>query len=133
MAAKKSKSRRKDKGTTGPASPPAIIATPEPLRDEPVADPFLDRDEAPSAAVATPPDGPEEAPPDVAVAPAVQATTEVDVVAIRCARCWCRDLRVIYTRRMLNGSIRRLRECRHCGKRMTTTEQAGASDGGGYA
>ena len=41
---------------------------------------------------------------------------------IECRDCGCRDLRVIYTRRSIGQIIRR-RECRHCGRRMTTREK----------
>jgi len=41
---------------------------------------------------------------------------------IRCRKCHCRDLRVIYTRHYANKIVRR-RECRHCGTRLTTTER----------
>ena len=43
-------------------------------------------------------------------------------VGVKCRNCHCRDLRVIYTRKRL-GKIMRRRECRHCGKRMTTFER----------
>lgn len=39
-----------------------------------------------------------------------------------CRQCGCRDFRVIYTRNDPSGIIRR-RECRHCGKRVTTVEK----------
>lgn len=39
--------------------------------------------------------------------------------------CGCRHFRVIYTRRASGGRIVRWRECRHCGRRMTTWEKAG--------
>lgn len=42
---------------------------------------------------------------------------------IACPRCGCRDLRVIYTRHQRGGRIRRRRECRHCGRRITTDEK----------
>jgi transcriptional regulator NrdR family protein len=35
------------------------------------------------------------------------------------------ELRVVYTRPTWGGRILRWRESRHCGKRMTTWEQAG--------
>ena len=44
---------------------------------------------------------------------------------------WCGStlFRVVYTRRTWGGRILRRRECRHCGKRMTTWEstRAGAN------
>lgn len=43
---------------------------------------------------------------------------------LRCPRCGCSHLRVIYTRRAWGGGLRRRRECRYCGQRITTTERA---------
>ena len=39
-----------------------------------------------------------------------------------CRWCGCKHFRVIYTRPAWGGRILRRRECRHCGKRMTTWE-----------
>ena len=44
---------------------------------------------------------------------------------LQCRECGCRHFRVIYTRPYHGGRIMRRRECRHCGKRMTTWEKAG--------
>ena len=41
-----------------------------------------------------------------------------------CHRCGCEQFRVIYTRRAWGGAVRRRRECRNCGKRISTTERA---------
>lgn len=41
-----------------------------------------------------------------------------------CRACGCQHFRVVYLKRMPNGVVRRLRECRHCGKRITTRESA---------
>lgn len=41
-----------------------------------------------------------------------------------CSRCGCRHFRVIYTRAIPGGIIRRRRECRQCGRRVTTKETA---------
>ena len=38
-----------------------------------------------------------------------------------CRHCGCRHLPVYYTRRQ-NGRIIRVRECRHCGRRLVTWE-----------
>jgi len=43
-----------------------------------------------------------------------------------CPRCGCRHFRVIYTRAAWGGRIVRRRECRHCGRRITTSERIGA-------
>ena len=40
-----------------------------------------------------------------------------------CSRCGCRHFRVIYTRRTSKNRILRRRECRHCGRRITTYEE----------
>jgi len=40
-----------------------------------------------------------------------------------CRRCGCRHFRTIYTRPGAFGSVRRRRECRHCGLRITTVER----------
>ena len=42
-----------------------------------------------------------------------------------CRRCGCRQFRVACTRPTWGGRIMRRRECRHCGKRMTTWEKGG--------
>ncbi|NLY01539.1 MAG: hypothetical protein GXY83_36065 [Rhodopirellula sp.] len=41
-----------------------------------------------------------------------------------CPKCGCSHFWVVYTRASLGGRIVRRRECRHCGRRITTTEQA---------
>ncbi len=41
---------------------------------------------------------------------------------LACSNCACRDLPVYYTRSR-RGFILRSRECRNCGKRMTTREK----------
>lgn len=50
-----------------------------------------------------------------------------DAHGIACPRCGCRHFRVIYKRPTLGGERRR-KECRHCGRRVTTTEKL--RDGG---
>ena len=45
---------------------------------------------------------------------------------LKCRYCGCKHFRVIYTRPTRGGRIMRRRESRHCGKRMTTRERAGA-------
>lgn len=40
-----------------------------------------------------------------------------------CPRCGCRHLPVVYTRPKVGG-ILRVRQCRHCGKRISTRERA---------
>lgn len=41
---------------------------------------------------------------------------------LACSICGCRDLPVYYTRER-NGSILRVRQCRHCGKKIVTHER----------
>ncbi len=41
---------------------------------------------------------------------------------LECPRCGCRHFHVLYTRAVSGGRIRRRRECRYCGRRMTTHE-----------
>ena len=43
-----------------------------------------------------------------------------------CRRCGCKHFRVVCTRPTWGGPIMRRRECRHCGKRMTTWGSANA-------
>ena len=43
---------------------------------------------------------------------------------LECRHCGCRHFKVIYTRPWYGGRIMRRRECRNCGKRMTTWEKA---------
>ena len=44
---------------------------------------------------------------------------------LECRYCGCKHFRVIYTHPYRGGRIMRRRECRHCGRRMTTWEKAG--------
>jgi transcriptional regulator NrdR family protein len=49
-------------------------------------------------------------------------TDRNESVGIACPRCGCCDLRTTKTMRVREGMIRRYRECRHCGRTMTTHE-----------
>ena len=42
---------------------------------------------------------------------------------LRCPKCGCGHFCVVYTRSTWGGRIIRRRECRHCGRRMTTLEK----------
>jgi len=44
-------------------------------------------------------------------------------MGLACRSCGCLHFFVVYTRRAAGGKLMRRRECRHCGKRMTTVEQ----------
>jgi hypothetical protein len=50
------------------------------------------------------------------------STDRTESVGISCPRCGCCDLRTYRTMRVREGMIRRYRECRHCGRTMTTHE-----------
>jgi transcriptional regulator NrdR family protein len=41
---------------------------------------------------------------------------------LECSHCGCQHFRVLYTRRAWGGRLMRRRECRHCGRRITTYE-----------
>ncbi|HPD29062.1 MAG TPA: hypothetical protein PLL20_03640 [Phycisphaerae bacterium] len=43
---------------------------------------------------------------------------------LECPRCGCRHFHVLYTRATIGGRILRRRECRYCGRRVTTYESA---------
>jgi hypothetical protein len=43
-------------------------------------------------------------------------------VGLVCRKCGCREFRVLYIRRIPDG-IRRLKQCRYCGKRRMTIER----------
>ncbi len=57
--------------------------------------------------------------------PAKQTPT-ADRRGLECRPCGRKHFRVIDNRPTWGGRIMRRRECRHCGKRMTTWERAGA-------
>lgn len=46
---------------------------------------------------------------------------------LECQRCGCRHFRVVYTRPGAGGRIVRRRECRYCGRRVTTIERVHGS------
>lgn len=54
------------------------------------------------------------------------ATQHAKPKGIVCPTCGCCHFEVVYTRRTPVGTIRRRRQCRHCGRRVTTSEQLGA-------
>ena len=45
-------------------------------------------------------------------------------LGLECRACGCRHFEVLYTRPR-PGGIMRVRQCRHCGKRLVTRETAG--------
>ena len=40
-----------------------------------------------------------------------------------CRQCGCQHFRVVYLKRLPNGVLMRRRECRYCGRRVSTREQ----------
>jgi len=42
---------------------------------------------------------------------------------LECRKCGCKQFYVLYTRATVGGRILRRRECRHCGRRVTTYEK----------
>ena len=56
-------------------------------------------------------------------APAPEPDRGLPGVGIRCPNCWCRDLRTTHTRPIPGNRIRRYRRCRHCGKKVVSTEK----------
>jgi len=46
-----------------------------------------------------------------------------NALGLGCRQCGCGHFCVIYTRRAPGGRLIRRRECRHCGRRITTIEQ----------
>ena len=55
--------------------------------------------------------------------PARAVTRTADRRGLECPRCGCRHFHVLYTRAAIGGRILRRRECRHCGRRLTTYEK----------
>ena len=53
-----------------------------------------------------------------------KAACDTEATGLVCRACGCRHFRVIYLKR-LPGALLRRRECRHCGKRITTRETGG--------
>ena len=47
------------------------------------------------------------------------------VYGLECPRCGCQHFHVLYTRRTVGKKLLRRRECRHCGRRLTTYESTG--------
>jgi len=50
------------------------------------------------------------------------ATGQDQARGLVCRKCGCTHFFVVYTR-PIRGGIRRSRQCRHCGKRLITTER----------
>jgi hypothetical protein len=56
--------------------------------------------------------------------PGRSLTSTANQRGLECPRCGCRHFHVLYTRAAIGGRILRRRECRHCGRRLTTYEKA---------
>lgn len=63
---------------------------------------------------------PEDLEPEVELEP---PPVDEEPRGLECRRCGCGHFFVLYTRPSLGGRIVRRRQCRHCGRRMTTTEK----------
>ena len=62
--------------------------------------------------------------PDAGDAEEAESETPADDHGIRCPDCGCRHFEVIETRPAWNQRIRRRRQCRNCGRRITTSERS---------
>jgi DNA-directed RNA polymerase subunit RPC12/RpoP len=58
----------------------------------------------------------------LSINPTQQKPDSTKHVGLHCRKCGERRFRVIYTRGTWDGKIVRRRECRHCGRRVTTRE-----------
>ena len=54
---------------------------------------------------------------------ATAAQDEAESKGLECPGCGCRHLPVTYTRPKPGGRIMRVRNCRHCGRRVVTFER----------
>ena len=52
--------------------------------------------------------------------PQLSAAKPADPRGLTCPKCSCQHFDVVYTRRGWGGKIIRRRECRYCGRRITT-------------
>jgi len=60
---------------------------------------------------------------EVNMAKKVQDEPVEEPRGVACSRCGCRHLPVYYTRHRPDGSIMRRRQCRNCGRMVTTYEK----------
>ena len=54
----------------------------------------------------------------------IQTGKPVEKRGLECLKCGCRHFFVIYTRPASGSRVMRRRECRYCGRRVTTYEQS---------
>jgi transcription elongation factor Elf1 len=64
-----------------------------------------------------------KSPPAAVPAQAPPPRPEASDRGIECPRCGCRHFEVVYTRPVRGGRVQRRRQCRHCGRRITTVEK----------
>lgn len=93
--------------------PPATPPAPEPPTPEAMESPATPEDQEAGAIAAA------------AARSASLPTGGDERLGIECRRCGCQHFLVLYTRPAPRGRIKRRRECRHCGARMTTFEGGG--------
>jgi hypothetical protein len=60
--------------------------------------------------------------PKTPTTPTAPIQSHADQHGLICPQCGCRHFEVLYTRRALGGKLIRRRACRHCGRRITTSE-----------
>lgn len=60
--------------------------------------------------------------PTVHATPTAPIQSHADQRGLVCPQCGCRHFEVLYTRRAHGGKLIRRRACRHCGRRITTSE-----------
>lgn len=60
--------------------------------------------------------------PKPSATPTAPIQSHADQHGLICPQCGCRHFEVLYTRRALGGKLIRRRACRHCGRRITTSE-----------
>ncbi|HHN46473.1 MAG TPA: hypothetical protein ENN09_03430 [Planctomycetes bacterium] len=56
--------------------------------------------------------------------PSVKEASALKERGLTCPNCGCHHFFVVYTRAAAGKKVMRRRECRHCGRRITTYEQA---------
>lgn len=58
------------------------------------------------------------------VAPRSRGDAPSDQIGLRCPTCWCKHFMTVDTRPAPGNGVRRRRECRNCGRRVTTLEKS---------
>lgn len=60
-----------------------------------------------------------------AAIPQGEAAAGKEKRGLECPKCGCKHLPVVYTRATILSRVMRRRECRNCGRRITTYERSG--------